>query len=180
MNRCFVVVEGPTDEELFRQLLVPNIASPVEFRVAGGWSAADSLGRSLLANGSGDVVVVVDADSVDPTSVAERKRFLMRSLEAIASPARRLVIVIEPELESLFFHNRQLLENLVGQPVSDTDFITGRYEPRKVLEKLLIGTSRLDAFRSKLPKLDLNPIRALPSIQQLTDFIQPVEKRAAA
>lgn len=180
MSNCYVVVEGPSDEVVLRHLLGPGEEGDrLEFRVAGGWSAADSLARSLLASGRGDVAVVVDADSVDPKRVEERKRFLTRSLEAIESRARWQVVVIEPELEALFFTDRDILESLVGHPVSDADFVGGYFEPRKTLQKLLKG-DRESVYREKLPTLDLQKIRELPAIRELRDFLHRVARRAAA
>src|SRR5262245_32089169 len=113
MNRCFVVVEGPSDAILLGALLeAPEEDRQVQVVVGRGWSGADSLARSLLAASRRDVALVVDADSVDPSLVAQRCEFLEQSLREIASDARRLVVVIVPELEALLFQDRDLVEAL--------------------------------------------------------------------
>lgn len=147
---------------------------------AGGWSVADSLARSFLANGKGDVVLVVDADSSDPDQIMARKHFLEHSLGSIASRARSLVVVVVPELEALLFHDKALLEALVKRPVTESEFIRGKYEPKKVLRELLGGVPLNEAFRTRLPALDLEAVRQLAPLLELRDFISGNRAEAAA
>ncbi|MBM3459050.1 MAG: hypothetical protein FJX77_11035 [Armatimonadetes bacterium] len=180
MTRCYVVVEGRDDEVVLRHLLEPsNGTAQLEFRVAGGRSAADSLARSLLASARGDVALVVDSDSVDPGLIAERKGFLRQSLQAIASPKRWHVTMLEPELEALFFRDRDLLESLVGHPVSDTDLVRGCYEPKRTLGELLGGASLRLVLEQKGQSLDLQRMREQSPICELRDFLRRVTEPAA-
>ena len=152
MERCFIVVEGPADAILLRELpQLPEGDTRVQIIVGGGWSAADSLARSLLASGRGDVALVVDADSVDPSLVRQREQFLEQSLREIGSRGRQLVVVFAPELEALLFQHPGVLESLVGHPVSPTDLVRGRYEPKKVLSELIGSDSLHTVFAQRLP-----------------------------
>jgi hypothetical protein len=172
MSRCNVVVEGPADEVLLRAVLqIPVGNEQVAFLVAGGWSAADSLARSLLANRRGDVAVIVDADSVDPNLVEDRKRFLNHSLASIPTPARRLALVFSPEIEVVLFETKSLVDEFVGSPVSDTDFVQGQYEPKKILEKLIGKATLRRTIAERVLKLNLTPIHNHPLIRELSQFV---------
>lgn len=174
MKRCIVVTEGPTDVLLLQAVLrIPEDDPWVQFQAAGGWSAADSLARSYLANGAGDVVLVVDADTIDPQGIEERKQFLRHSLAEIASAARKLVVVMVPALEVVLFADRSLLETLVGREVSEVDFVRGQYEPVKVLQSLLGNEPWSHAFARRLPYLDLDAVRSLAPLRELQDFLAP-------
>ncbi len=122
-----VITEGELEKALVSSLVreVPN----TRCIAAGGWSGADSLARSYLTDPQTRVVLVVDADSIDPNAIEERKRYLKRSLGQIAKGERWRVMVVAPEIERLLFDNRKILEDLVGHEVSDTDFATGQFRP---------------------------------------------------
>lgn len=181
MKRCVVVTEGPSDEILIRHLLRLENSDPhIKVVAAGGWSAADSLARSFLARGSGDVALIVDADATDEPLVEERRHFLEGSLAAIASAGRFRVVVVAPELEAVLFQDPDVLEAIVRRPVSPSDLIRGHYEPKKVLLDLLGGVSRTEAFKERLPSLNLDRIRDHPAIQELSGFVQQSLARAVA
>src|SRR5437870_5769095 len=147
MNPCFLVTQGPAEVALLRGVLGVGEDEPqIKLVAAGGWSSADSLARSVLATGRGDVALIVDAEAIAPHVVGERKHFLEWSLRSIASPARRLIVVIEPEIAAILFKDRQVVEGLVGGRVADTDLVRGEYEPRKVLGALLSNASLEEAF----------------------------------
>lgn len=163
-----VVTEGPSDANILKSLLNGE-GDRVTFYTAQGLSAVDSLARSLLASGSDNVAVVVDTDSRDPIAVEERRQFFTRSLKEVAPRARTQVVVFEPTIEALFFEDRDVLEHLVEKKVSDTDFATGRYEPKRVLGKYL--TSPLNTAIAKLTASDLKTLRDFPAMKSLLDFV---------
>ncbi len=177
--RTVVVTEGESDILLLKSLLGKTDAS-TEFVKSGGWSAADSLSRSYLIDGRHDVVLVVDADSYDPTAIRERKRFLEYSLSSVALRTRWEVIVVAPEIEVLLFKDRLLLEQLVKQPVSQAVFEQGKFEPNKILMRLLSGQSRSDFFQNRLPKFDLTPLRKQEEIVSLQRFLKGTARKVAA
>jgi hypothetical protein len=181
MKRSIVVTEGPSDVILLRSISGIAADDPhIEFRAAGSWSSADSLARSALVRGRGDVALVVDADANDAERVKERKRFLDESLHSIASPFQSRAFVIVPEIEGLLFQDRTVVEALIGHKITDLEFIHGQYEPKKVLEALLQGKSRLQVFQSQLQQIDLSPLRELPVIKELQDFLHGVTQVSLA
>jgi hypothetical protein len=181
MNRCFVVTQGASEVILLQNILrLPEANPEVRLVDAGGRSSAESLARSILAAGRGDVALVVDAEVIDPILVEERKRTLRWYLAAIAAPPRRLVVVIEPEIEAILFKDRRTIEGLVEAPISDTDLVRGEFEPRKVLGTLLGNVPLAEAFSTRLPQLDLTTIRMLPSICELREFVRTTKTQPVA
>jgi hypothetical protein len=179
VSQAKVITEGEQDRLVLQALLEirPDDAS-VNFLAAGGWSSVDSLARSLLVHNNQIVAVVVDADSSDPNLIEERRRFLCRSLGVMAPPSKWHVLVVAPEIESLIFKDRSVVEKLVGHAISDTEFVRGQFEPKNTLVRLLDPASLLTRYKEKLPRMNLETIKNLPEIEGLRAFLSSVgEKR---
>jgi hypothetical protein len=173
MNPCTLVTEDESDRRLLETLLdINKINRPIKIIAAGGWSSADSLARSILVHDEDDVALVVDADSTDPNLAEERQRFLQKSLDSMSYRSAWQVFVIVPQIEVLLFADRQVLEALVGHPVSDTDLVHGAFEPQKVLRELLGGKPLLEYYRGRLPKMDLSRIRSQSPLPELDAFLK--------
>jgi hypothetical protein len=172
-----VITESESDAAFVRSLIGRG-SDKMRYIPAGSWSSADSLARSYLTDPKTKVAIVVDADSSDPNQVEERKRFLRRSLGQIADKTRWRVIVIAPEVERLLFDDRHILEELVQDKVSDTDFVEGQYNPKKVLQRIAaIPTSELF---ERLATINLAPIQDTPDINALRQFFEIRLRKAAA
>jgi hypothetical protein len=86
--KCHVVVEGPTDAELFNRLLADlPLAERPRIVVAGGKMRCISVARSILALKREPVVVVVDADSTEPDALDEQRGYLEFEMRAVSTPA---------------------------------------------------------------------------------------------
>jgi hypothetical protein len=178
MSKFKIVTEGLQDVVFLEILLNISSNDPnVELVAAGGWSSAESLARSFLVRTGSNVALVVDADTTDPNLIEDRKRFLSRSLGEISSPSAWKVVVIAPEIEVLLFEDRKVIEELVGHPISDTDYTSGLYEPRAVLRRIFKNKPLAEVYRSRLPKVDLDRIREIPSIRELQSFMKGVGAR---
>ncbi len=165
---CHVVTEGKSDVTLLTELLGTEASEIIE---AGGWSGADAYARSILAARKEPVALVIDAGTSDPNRVMERRQFMENSLGQVGPHDLWRVYLVVPEIEALLFTDRDLLEGLVEQAISEEDYIRGRYEPKKVLEKLLNGKPRQKVFEDRLPKLDLSSLYQLPLVRELRQFI---------
>lgn len=178
-RRVTIVTEGEADRLLIGALLdVPD--KHVNIVVAHGWSAADSVARSLLVRDNADVALVVDADTSDSVFARERERFLKRSLGEIASSSRWQVFVFVPTIEVLFFDHPAVLRELVGHDLTDQDIIRGRFEPKRTLEELLPKKSIINTYRENLTTLDLSELRRAPKIEELRRFLESASKEEAA
>ena len=170
-----LITEREFDKALFQTLVGTG---DIKYIAAGGWSSADSLARSYLTDPQTRVVLVVDADTSDPNLVEDRKRFLRHSLGQIAQNTRWRVVVIAPETERLLFDNRSILEDLVQHKVTDTEFVEGQYSPNRVLQQLA-GLSKMQ-LHERLAKINLDPIKKQPEIQDIRQFFGSKRRRGAA
>lgn len=173
--KSVVVTEGESDVLLLKAL-VGRESEDIEFVKAGGWSGADSLARSYLVDGRHDVALIVDADAYEPDRAEERRQFLRESLGSVALRTRWEVFVVAPEIEGLLFADRHVLEDLVGRPVSDAEFQEGKFEPKKVLMKLLSGKNRVRFFQERLSEIDLTPLQNQGQVQSLRNFLDGARK----
>src|SRR5262249_1760204 len=82
---AYVLVEGPTDERIVRQLIPRDLLEGVGVHAAGSRSGIASLGRTLLVDRRKPLAVVVDADSVAPEVVEERRQNLDDLLGLVAA-----------------------------------------------------------------------------------------------
>lgn len=173
MNQNIVVVEGDRDRILLESLL-RSMSNQHGLRViaAGGYSAADSLARSILIRGIANVALVVDADSIDPRAIDERRGFLNQSLGEVPTHSKWRVFVIAPEVEVLLFFDRSILERFVGHEVSETDLVRGHYEPKKVLADLMRNGKHPTSFEQAFAGLDLSAIREAPEVKELFRFVR--------
>ena len=171
-----VITEGDLDKELTRSLF--GDTRDTSYIAAGGWSGVDSLARSWLTDPNSRVVIVVDADSINPADVAERRRFLDRSLGQIADSSRWRVLVVAPEIEGLLFHDKSILESLVQRRIDDTEFSLGQSAPRSTLERIS-GVPMRQLF-SRLSAVDLEPLRKQPEIQDIRRFLRSRRKKPVA
>jgi hypothetical protein len=173
MTPSTIVTEGEHDRLLLLTLLnIDPDDTRIRILAAGSWSSADSLARSLLVHGKERVAIVVDADTTDPILVEDRKRFLRGSLGSIAPSTQWRAYVIEPQIEGLIFHDRHVVEGLVGHAITDTDFVRGRFEPKKTLSDLLHRRSLRKVYETELSHLNLETLRSLPEITELRSFVQ--------
>jgi hypothetical protein len=165
-----VVTEGPFDAALLSTLLAPEAVRSgvcLRFREAGGWSAADSLARSILAVRREPVVLVVDADGGEERA-SERKAFLQSSLGAVARPDMFEVVVMAPALEMIFFQDESVLEHIAGRPPTDVERVRAEYEPVRALESM--GVKR-DRIPQSLRPEDVERLRAMPELQRILAFV---------
>ena len=117
--KTLVVVEGQTDKLVLARVLeaiCPKV--DVAFYVGEGWSGAEALARTLLTTTTFPVVLVIDADSVRPDKVEQRRRFLHASLSEVAPQGRWIVVLMVPELERAFFEDERLVNDIARRKLS--------------------------------------------------------------
>ena len=181
MRQIELVTRGEENRLLLQALLALRPDDPnIHIHVQLTWSGVDSYARSVRMVGSEDVALFVSAETIDPNAAEEHRQFLVESVNSIYSTGKSKIIVIAPMIEALWFRDRELLESLVGQTVSDTDFVRGEYEPKKVLTRLLYPHTLLETYEKVLPQLDLSAMRGAPEIKELTEFVRGIRPQTKA
>jgi hypothetical protein len=179
MSRDVVVTEGKFDLELINLLAGPGLPADTVVVQAGGYSAADSLARSILVDSKSRVALVVDADAIDRSQVEQRRRVLEHSLGQAGTRDRWQVTMFTPTIEAVLFRNRSVIEAAVGHPVSDADMIRGEYEPKRILKSLLPDYPNGSLLIKRLDSTDLTALRNQPEIREIVQFLRRTGRRAA-
>jgi hypothetical protein len=143
--------------------------------VSQGKSSAQSLARSLLGVKHLPVALIMDADESDPEKVQEQGRQLETLLGMVAPREEWELILMVPEIESVFFQVPGLLETIGLPGPSPVQQERARYKPKQVLTELLAHTSRkarqpLELAR-RLPSAAYDKLWTYESFARLESFI---------
>ncbi|MGL4554457.1 MAG: DUF4276 family protein [Gemmataceae bacterium] len=183
MTRIYLFVEGQTDAAFLRRVLPAEATQGVEFVVAGGRSRIRSLARSYLVQRRIPVAVLMDADSVKPEVVEERRAETEELIRMAAGGVPVKVVVAVPEIEAWFFAAPEVIERVMGEPVPAEWVYFGARDPKGVLEQLSQRAEAkwdiTQAIASLTPH-DIDRIRAVRAVHELTEFLTAVLAKSAA
>ena len=171
-----IICEGNSDSVLLRQLL--SIPPDAKFIAAGGRSNANSLARTYLTKPDTFVLLALDSDTTTDTGVGERKDFLNWALGQVARSERWHVLLFIPEIESILFRNRLVIQEVLQRNITDAEFVEGKYNPKKFLKSVSPLTS-YELF-TKLSESSLGILRQLPEIAEAQQFLNSELLKAAA
>ena len=171
--KCYVITVGRRNELLLRRVLAPElertngslIVTSQDERT-GAWSLA----RTILVANRAPVAVCVGSLSVDPIAIEESRWFFEDGLGVAHRSLWHLALTI-PDVLSLLFANRAILESLVGS-VTDVQLLRGHYDPNVTLPELLKERGISDEeFDRRLAQADLTPLRQLSPVRELVEFV---------
>jgi hypothetical protein len=182
MKEVYIFVEGPTDAEFLRRILPAEVLSGAEIVPAGGSAGIPSLARTVLVRRKKPVVVIMDADSLDPDSVEERKESTAELIQAADASVPVKVIAVVPEIEAWFFAAPEAIARILGEPVPSELVSRGKRDPKGVLHHLAEKNHKVwDASQAirLLSDDDINRMRALPEMHELIAFLTKMHQAAA-
>ena len=110
---AYVVAGRQSDIDLLKALLPADLCQEVWFTAAGGISAVVSLASSLIAVRETPVAIAIDADSIDPSTIRERRRDVEGLIRSVSPGIPFKVIIAVPALEGILFHHLPLLRRLL-------------------------------------------------------------------
>jgi hypothetical protein len=178
MKQVYILVEGGADAEFLQRLLPPEVLKDAEIVIAGGSSGIPSLARSLLVRRKKPVAVVMDADSIDSDLIDERQTSTEDLIRAADASIPVKVIVAVPEIEAWFFAAPETIERVLGESVPPEFIALGKRDPRGVLLQLAEKSkTNWDSRRAVglLDDHDIERIRALPEVSELSSFLRKVQ-----
>jgi hypothetical protein len=181
MKQVYILVEGSADAEFLQRLLPPEVLKDAEIVVAGGSSGIPSLAHTLLVRRKKPIAVVMDADSIDSDMIDERQTGTEDRAADASVPVK--VIVAVPEIEAWFFAAPEAIERVLGEPVPNELIALGKRDPRGVLLQLAEKSkTKWDSRRAVglLDDHDVERIRALPEVSELSSFLKKVQKQDRA
>jgi hypothetical protein len=183
LKRVYVFVQGPTDATFLRRVLPHEVLKDAELVDAGGYSGIPSLARSVLVARHRPVAVVMNSGSVYPEVIEERQQSTEELIQSAAAAIPVKVVSAVPETEAWFFAAPEAIERVLGQKVPAEWVSLGRRDPQWVLDQLTAKSGRkwdTNQAISSLDAQDIERIRALPEVVELTRFLQDVQRDGRA
>ena len=179
----YVVAEGPCDAELLAKLLPDSRRAGARFMDGKGKSSARSLARSLVAARHEPVALVLDADTTEEHLVREQRLITREFLRMASAGVPTEVLLAVPSIEIVFFADRALLNRIVGVEISHEEWISGQFQPKKTIGKLLSRAPLpLDyrQFLSCLTEAAAEPLAQHPLIREIQEFIEHATRSRVA
>ena len=170
---AYIITEGKFDSDLIKRLLPDLTDHPENIGVltAHGYSSALSIVQSVLLETQRPVLLIVDADKM---RIREKKAFIEQYVKINGLTCQ--IIVAEPELEILFFANKDVLERALQKPISDEVWTLAELSPRRGIE-LLTGQSRELASRQLLENEGVRQrIEQTSLVNEIRSFIQAAQQ----
>jgi hypothetical protein len=121
----------------------------------------------------------MDSDSLDQDVIEEGEQStedLIRAADA-AIPVK--VVSAVPQIEAWFFAAPQAIRRVLGKKVSPEWIALGKRDPTGVLQQMeAISKKKWDLQQaiSSLDAQDIDRIRALPEVAELSTFLQKVQQ----
>jgi hypothetical protein len=98
MKAAYIVTEGKDNASALQQLLPSELTQDITIVGAGSWYSAFSMAGTLMSDRSRPVILILDANSDNPTQNQERTQTLTQLLRPAASTAPYIVILAIPTL----------------------------------------------------------------------------------
>lgn len=170
----WVMAETPFSADLLKRLL-GTLPLPEFGVLQGGRKTGAALrGSTVLHEWNEPVIVVLDADSVEPENIWEQEstyRLLVPAGNFPGCPADVLMAV--PQVEAVLFGDHAALSRILGRELTEREKIEGEFRPRAVLDRLLadVGMDR-DAFLEKIDAQAARRFAAHPLVQSVAAFVE--------
>ncbi len=170
-NKTYIITEGEFDSALLSQILPDITEQPQSVSViaASGYSSALAIARSVLLQTGQPALLLIDADTNDPSRIKEKRDFIEEYVRINGLSCK--VILAVPELEILFFDNKGALENALQKTISDEFWQLAQSAPRRALEELA-GDRQKAANRLLNNPQFRDQIEQTPIINEIRSFLQ--------
>lgn len=163
-----IITEGSFERDLLNRFL-PISISNTRFINAGSYSSSLSLTKTLLENPNNidnNIYLVLDAGSIDEVKIKENETFIRNYIGYFENFK---LFLIKPEILTLIFESKNLIEILADKSVSEYDLRLGKSNPQKVLKDL--GVSNKSEV---LPLIREEDVREILNNEQIKSFVQDV------
>ncbi|MCI5218258.1 MAG: hypothetical protein D3914_03460 [Candidatus Electrothrix sp. LOE2] len=163
----YVIVEGVLDKFLLERILPEEFTACNKIIVGNGDNLALSKARSLLVASDLPVVLIVDSDSTEHTSIEEKRDFMVQSLQQFSQPDHFQVVLAVPELEIIFFSSRTMIEELVRGPITDQQWESAHYRPKRILRDILQTENIQSSLADLLTPTIIEKLRETSFVQDI-------------
>lgn len=179
--KTYVVAETTFHGRLIKRLL--QVEALPEFVVVRGGrqTSAISLANAIQSDRGMPVVVILDADTVEPRALLEHRGDLEYLLTYPAGPSPAVLVMAVPQVEGVLFGDSGALECVLGRPLTEREKIEGEFRPRAVLDRLLADTRMdEDALLERINPRAAERFAAHPLIREVAQAIENASAAMAA
>ncbi len=170
MDDLTVVVEGRTDALLLVRVLSRALGIKPGFFAAAGGLSLSTLARNILVHEGGQVLVVMDSDTVDALAAAEARALTRATMRPFAADAQFDVFAFIPQIEVAFFEVPCVLRRHLAGEIDDSDLEVGMVDSARRLDALLErdGQTR-ERFYRELQDEDIDELLTGPQMARLIE-----------
>jgi hypothetical protein len=177
---AYIVTEDPLDKKMLERILPPELLQEVGIVAAGGLSAVTAMARSLAVRRKVPILVMVDSDSVEPRAIAYRQTDINEMISGVAIKPVEVILAV-PQMEIVFFHDRDLLTQWFGDRLTPEILIRAEFQPRQMLEHLLADGEHSQAeLIEGLSDRQVEVLRQATVIQEAMGFLRSVQPMVEA
>jgi len=183
MSALTIVVEGPFDAAVLRKLIPESLNSETRYFAAGGRSSLTTIGRNILVQEGGPVLVVKDADTTSPELAEESRALTMAALRSIAPHQPVGVFAFIPEIEIVFIEAAPVIKRLLNGASHMNEILErGRVTPKAVLAERASQRARPDltTWIEGLSRGDWEAIRAGAQASKFLAIVESLRNPAVA
>lgn len=170
--KTHVVVNTSTDASILRPFVrsfVKGFRERIVYVIAGARYRIGGVARSEMLDCQPRLLVLADADGDDP---AEFRAEIESEIRWSALHDDWRVLIFEPCIDVLFFHDRGFLERFAGRAVTDAEFAAGRADPKAGLAAVLGGAVPAgEEMTRRMIEADPSPLRTHPVIAEMIAFL---------
>ncbi|GAB4202734.1 MAG: hypothetical protein Fur006_56540 [Coleofasciculaceae cyanobacterium] len=172
MTQTYIVTECASDAAILSEVLPKRVLHNVKFIDGKSPYGAESMANTLLAAKRLPVVLVINAKTNDELMISERASELNYLLRQASPGIPFKVLIAVPELEVVFFQEREFLEELIGKKLTDLEWQFAQHHPKELLENLSkSSTTFIETTLNALDDQKLQVLRQHPLIGELNEFL---------
>ena len=173
MKAKYIITEREIDKAILEKVLPPKSLEGVKVIAGTGFSSALSWATSLLGTTRDHIIFVADSNSTDDMTAREHYSFINMFLRRSGS-GRYHIVMLSPEIETIYFQNKDAAESLVGRKLSDIELELAANSPRKALHLFLnIDPTRGTDVLDRLTPDAIAKIQKTKVIQELIAHLKP-------
>jgi hypothetical protein len=173
MKQAYVVTEGPTEAEILKKLLPREVAKNVVFEFRKERYAAQPVAGTILSVKRVPVALVIDTATHDKMVVNEKLDMVRYLLRQNAAGVPFKVLPAIPEIEAVFFEDRNFVERITGREFSDLEWKFAKLSPKEALTTFLGAPAQLHKkILSRMTRDDVRALQKHSLIVELSEFLE--------
>ena len=130
------------------------------------------MSSTILVKKHVPVAVVVDANTDDELMIYEHQDFLEYSLNRVPNVPFKVLFAV-PAIETIFFQDKPLLEQLINHQFTGLEWEFAKYHPKKSWAYFL-GENSLSIMLNKLTDKAIAVMQQHPFVIELVEFLSSV------